>query len=334
MSQLKSVVIGLGAIHQNHLHALSKIPETTLSAVCDIDPELLLSRQEKLLCEGFTDYREMIDTVHPDVVHICTPHYLHAPMAIYAMEHGCHVLTEKPMAIHEEETRQMIETASKTGKTLGICFQNRYNPTSQRIRALLDSGEAGKVLSIKMTVTWNRDEKYYGQAAWRGTWSMEGGGVLINQAIHTLDLMLWYAGEVESVQAQASSFRLGQAIEVEDTAHGYIHFKNGATGIFYATNAFGADSPIELDIICEHAHILLKNDLDITFDDGRTEHMTNTSLVSGSKGYWGNGHDALIRDYYDHILQGKPFPIDGTEAAKVIHLIQGIYHSAGISPEQ
>lgn len=326
--QVRCAVIGLGAIHMNHIRAIAGLPDVVLVSVCDILPDLVARKKEDFGCAGYTDYREMIEKEHPDVVHICTPHYLHAPMAIFAMEHGADVLTEKPMGMTPEQTAAMIETATRTGRRLGVCFQNRYNATSVRIRELLDSGKVGTVRSIKMVVTWNRDEAYYAQAAWRGTKAQEGGGVMINQAIHTLDLMQWFAGFPVDVQAQVSSFRLKDCIEVEDTAHGYLHFPGGASGIFYATNDFGADAPVELDIVCEHARMHLAEGLDIVFADGTSEHMANSSLAAGPKGYWGNSHALLIADFYGKRASGEPFPIDGAEGAKAIRLIDAIYRSA------
>ena len=328
MNTVKCAVIGLGAIHMNHIRAIRKLENVRLCAVCDIDQPLLLRKQEEFGCAGYTDFKEMLQKEKPDVVHILTPHYLHAPMAIYCMEAGADVLVEKPMGMNSRETAEVTSAAERTGRRLGVCFQNRYNPTSRRIRELLDSGEAGELISAKMTVTWDRDEAYYGQAAWRGTWDQEGGGVLINQAIHTLDLMQWYTGFPVDVQAQTSCFRLGGAIEVEDTAHGYFHYANGATGIFYATNAFGANSPIEIELVLEHAHVHLRKDLHIEYEDGREESVSDTTVAAGAKGYWGDGHESLIRDYYDKRSQGLPFPIDGREASKAIRIIECIYRSA------
>ena len=328
MKSYKCAVIGLGAIHMNHVRAIQALPYCSIVAVCDIDETKLAAKTQELHCAGYTDYREMLEQEEIDVVHICTPHYLHAPMAIYALEHGCHVLVEKPMGMNSLETEAMIQAAEASGRQLGICFQNRYNPTVRRIRELIDQGALGKFISSKTIVSWNRDASYYAQGAWRGTWREEGGGVLINQAIHTMDLTQWLAGLPVDVQAQTSCFRLGDAIEVEDTAHGYFHYADGATGVFYLTNAFGADDPVELDLIFEKATVRLKKDLHIEYADGTEEHMDDQSLVGGAKGYWGNSHNTLIRDYYESLNEGRSFPIDGPEAAKIIRVLDAIYHSA------
>ena len=156
----------------------------------------------------------------------------------------------------------------------------------------------------------------------------KGGGLLLNQCPHQLDLLQWLAGFPVDVQAQTSCFRLRDAVQVEDTAHGYFHFAENATGIFYATLCYGADAPIELDLVLENAEIELKKDLTIRYKDGRVEHMDDTTKAGGKKGYWGDGHSALIRDYYEKLLAGEPFPIDGKEASKTIRIIESIYRSA------
>lgn len=328
MKIYKSAVIGLGAIHMNHINAIASCPNAQLVAVCDNNEELVRRKQEEFHCVGYTDYIDMLEHEEIDVVHILTPHYLHAEMAINCMLCGKDVLTEKPMGMNSLETDGMIQAAQDTGLTLGVCFQNRYNPTSQRIRKLLDSGRMGAVKGSKMIVTWDRDEAYYDQAAWRGTWKYEGGGVLINQAIHTLDLMQWFTGQPIDVQAQTSCYRLHDAIEVEDTAHGYFHFANGATGIFYATNNHAASTPIELEIVCENGVISLKDTLTIQYKDGTVEHFDESSLAPGEKSYWGTSHARLIHDFYQKLAEGNPFPIDGHEAAKAVRMIEAIYQSA------
>lgn len=328
MKIYRSAIIGLGCIHMNHVNAIKECPNAELVAICDIDEELLNRKKEELGCAGYTDYIDMLEQEEIDVVHICTPHYLHAEMAINCMLMGKHVLTEKPMGMNSEETEGMIQAAEDTGLQLGICFQNRYNATSRRVRELLDSGRMGAIKGSKMIVTWDRDEKYYGQAAWRGTWKYEGGGVLINQAIHTLDLMQWFTGYPTDVQAQMSCYRLNDCIEVEDTAHGYFHFPGGATGIFYATNNHCASTPIELEIICENGVISLKDTLTVQYSDGTVEHCDDSSLATGEKAYWGTGHVMLIRDYYEKLDSDEDFPIGGREACKAIRMIEAIYQSA------
>ncbi len=328
MKHFQTAVIGCGAIHQNHLDAIASCPQADLYAVCDIDAAQGEKTAASANCKLFTSFDEVLADPAIDVVHLCTPHYLHAPMAIAAMKAGKDVLTEKPMAMGIYETMDMVRAARETGRTLGVCFQNRYNYTSQHVKSLLNSGSLGKVHGAKAMVTWGRDAKYYGQAPWRGTWQYEGGGVLINQAIHTLDLLQWFLGLPVSVAAQMSCYQLQDCIEVEDTAHGIFTFADGTRAIFYATNNYCTSSPIELEIVCEKAVLTLKDTLTIQYGDGRVEHSTETTLGQGEKAYWGLGHKKLIADYYACLAEGKPFWIDGPEASKAVRMIESIYRSA------
>ncbi len=362
MKVYRSGIIGLGAIHSNHVNAINSCENAELCAVCDNDPNALAREKAKFAgqvqsgaasstassvgssvgssavsaakiaaetaCPSYLDYHQMLAEQHPDVVHICTPHYLHARMAIDCMEAGSHVLIEKPLAMNPEEAEAVLKVSEKTGRRVGVCFQNRYNATSRRIRELLDTGRLGAIRGVRAFVTWNRDEAYYRQAEWRGKWSTEGGGVLINQAIHTLDLMLYFAGLPLTVKAQTACFRLNGAIEVEDTAHGYLQFPGGATGIFYLTNDYAANAPVEIEILLEHGTLDLKDGLLIRYEDGTTETVSDIDKATGEKAYWGTGHRLLIHDYYEALAQNRPFAVDGHEGMRTLRLLEAIYRSA------
>lgn len=328
MSKLNAAIVGCGAIHQNHADALANCPDVNLYAVCDINEERAKKSAEKYNCRYYTNYEEMLDHPDIDVVHICTPHYLHAPMAITAMKKGKHVLTEKPMAMTPEEAYGMIATAEETGKVLGICFQNRYNASSLKMKELLESGETGKVLGGKAFVTWHRDEKYYTESGWRGAWKTEGGGVLINQAIHTLDLMQWFLGEAHSIRANVDTRLLDGIIEVEDTAEASIRHRSGASTIFYATNCYPVNSPVEIEIICENLVMKLCSELTVRYKDGRVETVAEKDAKTGEKSYWGCSHRDLIHDYYRSLLKGEHFRVDGKEGVKALELIRSIYESS------
>jgi predicted dehydrogenase len=320
-------VIGCGAISSVHFEAIRACPEAELYAVCDIDRERAEKTSEKYGCRYYTDYLEMLLDEEIDAVHICTPHYLHAPMAIAAMKAGKHVLCEKPMAIKALDAQEMIKVSEETGKQLGICFQNRCNTTSERIRELIDSGKLGAVLGGKAFVTWHRDEAYYASGEWRGSWEKEGGGVLINQSIHTLDLLQWFMGNPAKIKGSIDTRYLKDFIEVEDTAEAAILFKSGISGLFYATNGYCVDSPVSIELVCEKGLIRLDEELVIKYDDGKTEHMTNSDKATGKKAYWGSGHKALINDFYKSLAFGKKFAIGGREAIITLKLINGIYES-------
>ena len=245
---MKTCLVGCGGIAAVHGSVLTSGIDTEFVAAADIKPEKEQSYAENFHTKPYPSLESMLEAEKPDVLHICTPHYLHAPLACLAMEHGCHVLTEKPMAIALADARRMLDTAAATGRTLGVIFQNRYNAGSQLIRRCLDNGDLGEVRAARVLLTWDRSPEYYSQSDWKGTWDKEGGGVIIDQAIHTLDLMRWFIGRpVTGVQASLAN-RTHPDIPVEDTAEGRVEFEGGAYGAFYVMNHYCTDEPVRLEL--------------------------------------------------------------------------------------
>ncbi len=328
MSVVNTAIIGCGRIHLTHAEAINKNPLLKLAAVVDIERNRAIETSLKYNCDYYTDYKEMLKNANIDVVHICTPHYLHAEMAIAAMKSGKNVLIEKPMAIKPEDAEEMIRVSESTGMKLGVCFQNRYNDTSKWIKEFLKTGTAGHIIGARAFVTWHRDKSYYASGLWRGTWDMEGGGVLINQAIHTLDLLQWFIGDIAEIKASVDTRLLEKVIEVEDTAEATIKFTNGAIALFYATNCYTSDPPVEIELHCENATIKLEDDIFIKYKNGETEYIPNPSKALGDKAYWGLCHEALIDDFYCNIADKRHrFAVDGQEGIKAVKIIQAIYAS-------
>ena len=220
----------------------------------------------------------------------------------------------------------MIAAARRNKRTLGICFQNRYNRTSQEAKRLIDSGRIGKVLGGKGLVTWNRGKAYYASGDWRGKWATEGGGVLINQSIHTLDLLNWLCGGTRAIKGHTDRFLLADTIEVEDAAMANLMLKNGGNAVFFATNDYAADSAVEVEIVCEKAVLHLDDKLTVRYAD-HTDVIENDTLIVDGKPCWGNGHKIAIEDFYRCIEEGRPFPICGEEGIQAIRLIRGLYDS-------
>ena len=210
MKTFKTAVIGCGMISKNHFKALKNVENADCVVACDIRPERAAAAAEAYgIPHTETEYHRVLDNPEIDVVHICLPHYLHAQVVIEAMEHGKHVLCEKPMALDPADAEKMIEVRDRTGRTLGICFQNRYNDSSRYMRSLMDSGRMGKVLGARGAVFWNRNPEYYTESDWRGTLDKEGGSALENQAIHTFDLMQWLTVPIKTVEASCSTKAYG-----------------------------------------------------------------------------------------------------------------------------
>lgn len=332
MKKYRAGIIGCGNIFPMHGYSIKNISNVELVAVCDIKEERAKSRAEELDCKYYLDYKEMIDRENLDTLHICTPHYLHAEMAIYAAKKGVNVLTEKPMAIKLEDAEAMITTAKNNNVTLGVIFQNRYNPGSVLIKNTLESGELGNIKASKLSVTWDRSDEYYSKSDWKGTWDKEGGGVIIDQAIHTMDLLRWFNNsEIEYIDATISN-RAHDIIEVEDAAEGVIKYKNGIVSSFHAINYYTYDAPVEIEIHCEKGIVKMVGDKAIiNFNDGRTysaDKDPNEKLEYGNvKSYWGVSHVKQIKNYYNTLDGKTTLDITAENAYETQKMICAIYES-------
>lgn len=333
MQKYRVGIVGCGNIFPMHAYSVARSEDTELVAVCDVKEDRAKAKAEEFGCRYYTDYKKMIDSEELDVVHICTPHYMHAPIAIYAANAKKHILTEKPMSIKLEDAEAMIQAAKGQGVTLGVIFQNRYNPGSVLIKKALESGELGKVLSGKLSVTWNRSDEYYSKSDWKGTWDKEGGGVIIDQAIHTMDLMRWFVdSEIEYIEANISN-RAHEIIEVEDAAEGVIKYKNGVVTGFYAINYYTYDAPVEIELHCENGIAkMVASRASIKFNDGREmiaeqDPRESFEYGNGKKGYWGVSHVKQIRAFYEALKAGRKPDITGEEAVKTQKMICAIYES-------
>ena len=325
-------IVGCGSIAGTHSQVLSKMEHVVVKGLADIRPERAKALGEKVFAgkpEVFSSLEEMVEAIHPDVVHICTPHYLHVPMAVWLLEHGVNVFMEKPAAINREQFAQLEAAVKASSARLGICFQNRYNDSSREIDRLLAEGELGKVVSARGLVTWCRGEKYYTESGWRGALATEGGGALINQGIHTLDLLVRWMGKPQGVEASMSNRHLKGIIEVEDTLDAYIQFPNG-NALFYTTTAYGADSPVIMELVCENGSIHLEdNKVKCSYKDGRETNFEYGKNTPIGKSYWGAGHTACINDYYHCLTENIPFENEFESVRDTMNLMFDIYESAG-----
>ncbi len=315
---MKVAVVGYGIIGRLHAAILHK--RGTLSAVCDVDEAVLATAPDDVA--HYTDYTDMLERESPDAVHICTPHYLHAAMVIEALDRGVHVLCEKPLCIRPEEIDEILEAEKRSTATLGVCLQNRYNGANQYAKAYL---EDKKNVSGVGQVAWCRTAAYYASAAWRGKWATEGGGVLINQALHTLDLMQWLVGMPDELIAQTSCLTLADTIEVEDTASIVCRGKHEFT--FLATTASSSDFPVTIQLKADGETVTVLPDRVIV--GGESISFENGCFSLDRKACYGNGHEALIEDFYACIADGRRFAIDGEAGARVIRLILAAYESQG-----
>jgi len=279
----------------------------------------------------YTDYVKMYKEVKPDAVAICTPHYLHFPMVIDAINEGINVLVDKPMAINLHQTDAMIKAAEKAGVKLGVIFQSRFDPKIRKVKEAVDTGKMGKLIMGEAVVEWFRTEEYYSKSPWRGRWSTEGGGALINQAIHTIDLLLWIMGEPECLWSQVGT--VAHEIEVEDLAVALIKFKNGAFGIIQGSTAIYPGLPTRLEIHGINGTAIVEGDkLKLLAIKG--EETYSEVEEKGELAAWARpeavppyNHIALIRDFAQAILEDRKPLVDGYEGRRSIEVIRAIYRS-------
>lgn len=317
-------IVGLGAISPLHIRAILKYGQK-ITAICDVDPEKRqkVNAEFGLNAEEYSDYNALLASGKVDVVHVCTPHYLHAEIICMALGANIHVLCEKPLAINFEQLNAIEKAVNNSSATLGVCFQNRYNASVLYLKEFFKDKE---ITAATANLVWQRDEKYYASGAWRGKKQYEGGGVMINQAIHTLDLLQWFCGMPESVIAHCSNNSLKNVIDVEDTAFGCFTLKNGGNFIINATNSAASCFPIVLMFQSKTDAVELSGDNLIV--NGKFVTKSDGAPIFG-KEEWGVGHDKLIKEFYNCLENGKKFPIDFYEASKTVKLILKMYQSNG-----
>ena len=326
----RTALIGCGAIAQTHADNLSRMENVSLVGICDIIPEKAEALKQKfgfLSAPVYTDYRKMLDEVKPDVVHICTPHYLHAEMAIEALNRDIHVMLEKPVCLSPDEFDLLLKAEQNSKAKICVSFQNRFLERNEKLKSLVLSGEYGKILSAVGTCFWKREGAYYTESPWRGRLATEGGGVLINQSIHTLDLLLWICGMPERIAAITANLHQKGIIETEDTAVLRLVYPEGFVGLFFATNGNSVSAPVSLEIRCEKG-VLSIRDGDLWIND-EPQHLKDPVKVSTGKADWGVGHRHLFDSFYAALEKGENSPVSVQDAYRAVSVLRAAYRSNG-----
>ena len=257
---MNSAIVGCGNIADVHGKVIDRMEGSSLVAAADISLERARLMARKYGARAYDNLEEMLDKEQIDVLHICTPHYLHTPMAQLALSRGIHVFMEKPPVVNMQQWLDLKNAYEnkKGGARLGFCFQNRYNLNVQRARELVAEEKYGKVLGARGFVTWKREAAYYIGSSWRGRIATEGGGALINQAIHTLDLIQYFIDEEPlEIKSMMGKQSLPEPIEVEDTVAIYITYPD-KRACLYAFNGYVTDAPALIDLECERARIRIE----------------------------------------------------------------------------
>ena len=356
MSPLGAAVVGLG-VGRAHAEAYARLPESTLVAVCDSNPERLKVTGETYAVSCYTDVSDLWRDDRVEVVSVATPHPSHAAIAIGAMESGRHVIVEKPMTVDLREADAMIACAHRTGCTLAVIFQRRFWPAALRGRKAIEDGKLGPIVSGECELTWWRTEAYYRRDPWRGRWDTEGGGVLCNQGIHALDMFQWYMGPVDTVWARWANLS-HPYIEVEDNAVAAVVFESGALGVIRMSTSsrysrtrvtVHGSNGASVGVIEEPEGAVGYNDLwtipgeESVREASMREHVEKGEFIYRSPmsehlPTWYTGyrykapaapsyHAIQIQEFLRAIREGREPLVNGQEGRKSLELMRAIYRS-------
>ncbi len=345
MEQVRMGVIGIGNMGNCHAQEIKKgvVPGMVLTAVADIKPERLEWAERVLGDEvaRFATAEELMDSGLVDAILIAVPHYFHPPYAIMAFERGLHVVCEKPAGVYTKAVKEMNAAAKASGKTFAMMFNQRTNHLFRKMKEIIASGEMGAIKRTNWLITdWYRAQSYYDSGDWRATWSGEGGGVLMNQAPHNLDLFQWIAGMPTRVRAFCHNGKWHD-IEVEDDVTAYVEYENGATGVFVTTTA---DCPGDnrFEVMCEYGKLvceggkltvykLNQSERDFCFGSKegfkQLEHETYEPETDGRN----DQHNGVLRAFTNHILHGDPLVADGCEGIHGVTLCNAMYLSSWLN---
>ncbi|MFI3258149.1 MAG: Gfo/Idh/MocA family oxidoreductase [Spirochaetales bacterium] len=328
---LKVAIVGLGSIAPIHRHAIDHSKRAKLVCVCDSDSSKKAAYADIAF---YTDIDLMLQQEKIDVVHNCLPHYLHHSVTELCAKNGVHVFTEKPVAICYKDAQSLFDLESRYNIKIGVCLQNRYNETSIRAKQLIQSGTYGTLHGAKGIVTWSRTMDYYNESAWRGIMSKSGGGVMINQTIHTIDLLQYIGGSFKNVKSMCANISLPQT-QIEDTVVAHFHYQNDATALFFGTIAYADNSSVEMEFILERAKILIRDSkIYLSEDQGDFTLHGEDKKLSGSKHYYGASHMDAIESFYSAILHNTHEYISVKEAATSLKIIEAICTSTETNTTQ
>jgi predicted dehydrogenase len=326
-------VIGCGVIGPWHTRALEQAPGARLAVVCDIVEPKAKALAEQHGVQYHTDYRELLARDDVQAVSICTPSGMHGEMVVEAARAGKHVLCEKPMEIHVARMEAMIAACREAGVKLGVVFQRRTQPVWRKVREAVQSGALGKMVLGDAYVKYFRSQEYYDTAGWRGTWQWDGGGALMNQGVHCVDLLQWIMGPVETVFGRAD--HLLRKIEVEDTAAAVLTFASGAFGVLEGTTSVvGMDHRLELH--GEQGTIVVDGDDIVKWEvPGETLEQARACVTverdgaaSDPTAIGAQGHVRQIMDLAEAIRHDREPMVSGNDARHAVEIILGVYKSS------
>lgn len=344
MKPLRFGVIGLGVNGKKHLGLLNEIEDAQLTAVCDLIDERHREASRKYGVPGYRDYHQLLDRDDIDIVNICTPSGLHGDMAIAAANRGKHAIVEKPMDVTLEKADAMIRAFKEAGRKLCVISQHRFDPATVQLKAAIDRGELGNLLLAEVSCNWYRSQAYYDEADWRGTWALDGGGALMNQSIHTIDVFQYLAGPVASVYSQTGQLN-HVGIEVEDTAIAIWKLVGGGMASVVGTTVAYPGLPTQIALYgtkatavltgktLTHWYVRPEGEAGLRARDKRAVNQARETSVeedgaSDPAQFTVKAHRLEIEDMIAAVREGRDPQVTGEEGRKPLALILGMYESA------
>ncbi|GAB4252272.1 MAG: Gfo/Idh/MocA family oxidoreductase [Candidatus Methylacidiphilales bacterium] len=341
-------IIGTGSIAPTHAKALAALPNACLDAVCDLDR----ARAEAFATEfpaRVLSWNEILQDPSIDAAILCTPSGTHADLAVALLLAGKHVVAEKPMDITACACDRIVAACETSGKIFTVISQHRFDPAAQEVHRLIQEGRLGRIFGVEARIPWFRTQDYYDSGDWRGTWALDGGGCLINQGVHTLDLALWFGGKARSVFARALQ-ATHQRIEVEDHLCATLELETGAIGTLLASTSVYPGFPARIEVFGTDGSAILEGDElhTLAIKGEPTRHgqasahaaqvasggtktateQSRTQALAQDKWVWGDAHRAQLHDFIQACRLNRPPAISAQEGRHVVATIEAIYQSA------
>lgn len=325
MKKLKIGIIGCGVISSVHLPIINETE--ILVSICDINEEKGKTLAKKYNCKFYKDYEEMFNNENLDVIHILTPHHIRYSIVKKAIDKNINIIIEKPLAHTYEEAKKIVNLIENQNKVKAtVIFQNRKNNSYISLKNELNNKSLGKILGIESTLFWNRENEYYSSSPWRGNKKESGGGLLINQAIHTIDWIQDIGGDISSISGKIFNLNTNNNINVEDSCSFNIVFKNNIKAFFSGTLTNFKNTDVSLKIYCEKGVYSLREKS--LFKKSYCDNVEN-KIITDEKGfikdYYGNSHKKIIEEFYKDIKENKNNHLNIKEGLKSLKIINEIY---------
>ncbi len=328
---LRHGIVGCGVIGPFHARCIARMQDDELVALCDLEKEKAQKMADEYGGKVYTSYSAMLKREDIDVIHVCTPSGLHAKMGIQAALAGKHVIVEKPIDIKLAAADKLIETCKQQGVKLTCISQNRFRDGVQKLKKTIEEGKLGRLYRGYSSTKWYRTQQYYDSGGWRGTWKLDGGGAIMNQSVHYVDLLLWMMGEPAEIYAYAET--LAHKIEVEDIAVAVIKFKNGAVGVLEGSTDLYPGFAEQLEVHGENGTVMLEGG-NVKAWHFKDEEQKKQEEAGGSSGAGDaaaigvEGHQTQLEDFSRAIRENREPYIKPEEGRRAIEVILALYKSA------